>query len=204
MTPTPETPLYLPDGKLMVNAGDMVSVPSDCCCGGSESPCIACTGRTPVSLQVLFSGLTVCNDCYVIGVGSYKFGTLPATPAGPYTLAQTGNHCVYEYSAAASGQIDIFATGNCMGGSAGYPFSDLIIRATFTFNKFEIQGWWVHGLWGPMAMYGPSTYFFTATIDPATVCGGPWTPANGLTVCNTGGPAYMAIAGTASVVSKWA
>lgn len=203
MTPEPENPLYLPGGKLMLNAGSMVAVPSDCCCGGSENPCTHCSGNTPVSLQVVFSGLTLCTACYVIGGGSYKFTGVPPTPAGPYTLAQTGNPCVYEYSAAASGQVNMYATGDCTGATAAFPLLLLEIWATITANKIDLAGWWTHGVWSPMTFYGPYTQFFVATIDPATVCDGPWTPPNGLTACNTTGPSYMGHSGNASVVSKW-
>lgn len=205
MTPGPESPLYLPDGKLLLNGGDMVAVPSDCCCGGSENPCSHCDTRTPVSLQVLFSGLTVCTACYVIGAGpvAYKFSTAPPTPAGPYTLAQTGNPCVYKYTAGVSGQIDMYGVVDCTGGSAAYGLIDLMIEATFTANKIALEAWWTHPAWGPMDFYGPYTYFFIGEVDPATVCDGPWTPPNGLVACNTSGPAYMGHSGTLSVVSKW-
>jgi len=203
VTPEPENPLFLPDGKLLLNGGDMVAVPSDCCCGGSENPCTWCSGRTPVSLQVLFSGLTICTACYVVGGGSYKFTTPPPAPVGPYTLAQTANACVYEYSAGVSGQIDMYATGDCTGASASFPLSDLKIQATFTANQLDVSAWWTHAAWGPMGFYGPDTYFFSATLNPTTVCNGPWTPANGLVACNTNGPAYMGHSGAASVVSKW-
>ena len=184
-----------------------ILLPGGCCCGsGSPYPCTHCSGVTPVSLSVVFSGITVCTDCYVIGGGpvSYKFTTAPPTPAGPYTLAQTAeNRCVYEYSAVVSGQIDMYTVSNCSGQGLGYPLYDLVIRATFTENQVELSGWWTHAMGGPMSFYGPNTHFFSATVNPVSVCDGPWSPANGYTACNTGGPSYMGHSGTASIVSDF-
>lgn len=184
-----------------------ILLPAGCCrASGSESPCTHCDDKTPVSLSVTFSSLTICTACYVIGGGpvSYKFTTAPPTPAGPYTLAQTGgNPCVYEYSTGVSGQIDMYTVSNCTGGSASFPLIDLVIRATFTASTIALLGWWTHASSGPMAMYGPNTYFFAATVNPTSVCDGPWSPGNAYSACNTSGPSYMAHSGTASIVANF-
>ncbi len=187
-----------------------IMLPAGCCCDsegpGSDYPCSYCSGKTPLTLEALFSNITVCTACYVIGAGpvAYKFTTPPPTPAGPYTLTQTvANRCVYEYSAAVSGQIDMYTVSTCTGGSASFPLINQVIRATFTANTIAISGWWTHTIWGPMAMYGPNTYFFGATVNPTSVCDGPWSPGNAYSACNTSGPTYMAHSGAASIVANF-
>jgi len=184
-----------------------ILLPVGCCCAnGSENPCTHCDDKTPVSLSVTFSSLTICTACYIIGGGpvSYKFTTAPPTPTGPYTLAQTGgNPCVYEYSTGVSGQIDMYTVNNCTGGGSSFPLINLVIRATFTASTIALSGWWTHAQSGPMAMYGPDTFFFSKTLTPVSVCDGPWSPSNGLVACNTSGPTYMGHSGTASIVANF-
>jgi len=185
-----------------------ILLPAGCCCegGGSPYPCTHCSDKTPLTLEVTFSSIIVCTGCHIIGGGpvSYKFTTPPPTLAGPYKLTQTpANRCVYEYSAAVSGQIDMYTVSTCTGGSLGYPLINMVIRVTFTASTIAVDGWWTHALSGPMAMYGPNTYFFSATLNPISVCDGPWSPGNAYSACNTSGPAYMAHSGTASIVSKF-
>ena len=187
-----------------------IMLPAGCCCDsegpGSDYPCSYCSGKTPLTLEALFSNITVCTACYVIGAGpvSYKFTTPPPTPIGPYTLTQTAaNRCVYEYSAAVSGQIDMYTVSTCTGGSFSFPLINQVIRATFTTSTIAISGWWSHVIWGPMAMYGPNTYFFSATVNPTSVCDGPWSPGNAYSACNTSGPTYMAHSGVASIVASF-
>ena len=186
-----------------------IMLPAGCCCDsegpGSDDPCSYCSGKTPLTLEALFSNITVCTACYVIGAGpvAYKFTTPPPTPIGPYTLAQTANPCVYEYSAAVTGQINMYTLPTCPPPGLGWSLIDLKIQATFTTNKLVIYGLWTHQMGGPISFYGPSTYFFMATIDPATVCDGPWSPSNGYTTCNTNGPDYMGYGGSVSITSQW-
>ena len=184
-----------------------IILPGGCCCegGGSESPCSHCDNKTPVDLSVTFSSLTICAACYAIppGATSYTFTTAPPTPAGPYTLDQTGgNPCIYEYSAAVTGTIGMYTDGTCSGTPASFDLIDLVIRATFTASTIALAGWWTHAQSGPMAIYGPHTYFFSKTLTPVSVCDGPWSPANALVACNTSGPTYMGHSGPASVVAN--
>ena len=181
-----------------------ILLPGGCCCGGgSEDPCTHCDDLTPVSLSVTFSSITLCTACYADGGISYEFTTAPPTPAGPYTLTQTGNPCIYEYSAAVSGQIDMYASADCTGVEANFPLINHVIRVTITANTILLEAWWTRDSNAPMAFYGPNTWYFNKTLTPVSVCDGPWSPSNGLTACNTSGPAFMGHSGTASIVANF-
>lgn len=186
-----------------------ILLPAGCCCDsetGSLNPCSYCSDKTPVSLEVMFSLITLCTGCrseFGSDVIGYKLSVVPPLPAGPYTLAQLpGSPCKYQYTAPATGEWTMTSWPDCPANPPyEYPFDQIIINAEFNTASIEIEAFWTHPWWGPMSLHGAQTFFFTGTKSQA-VCDGPFSVTNGLTSCYDT-PVYGGHGGLASVVANW-
>lgn len=152
-----ESPLYLPNGKMMLNGDNMVEVPSDCCC---PDPCGGCD-PTPASLRVTFSSLAVCTNCIRIFSeehfnASNKYIVTPTVPTGPYILTQHATEaCQYNFTTPWTGALTHYTTIDCTGAPFGtYDIQSLNIRADLfsahaPSKDIRLWAWWttteVHG-----------------------------------------------------------
>jgi len=116
MTPDPpESPLYLPGGKLLIKDGKMVTNPTDCCCA---EQCAHCEGITPWRFRVTFSGVSLCTGCYVMADGKFIKWVVNPSPAisASYILGQDpADPCHYFYD----GDMDAGETGIWTAGVGG-------------------------------------------------------------------------------------
>ncbi|MCP4410911.1 MAG: hypothetical protein GY807_24860 [Gammaproteobacteria bacterium] len=192
-----ESPLYLHNGEMLLNGGEMVEVPSDCCCVGT--PCSECSGSTPASVSVTFSGLSLCTGCQAGSFGTYYRITGLTVPTGPYTVPQSIpgiDPCHFQYSEAVSGTYEIFGdVADC----PDTPSNSWDVTAMNIIVRFEV---------GTLSVSGYYTGSFSGQIDfyksqesrPGT-CAGPWSETNTIVACDfTASPIEMGYGGTASVV----
>jgi len=172
-----EDPLWLSGGKLYVNDGKMVEVPSDCCCGDD---CVFCEGAsTPARFRVTFSSVARCTGCYLdAGTGLYVSWLTPPVPAlaASYIVTQDPlNPCEYSYSEAVTAAWRRYTDAGCTITNDTGNLTSLEIRLQILAAHVNVVAWYEGGF--------NIADVFTGQTATATRCDGTTIINNTIAAC---------------------
>ena len=140
-----------------------ILLPAGCCRRGSPDHCSSCDDEndpTPVSLTVVFSGVTMCTACVTLGNDSYSFTITPSALSGSYSLTQKegeGN-CHYYYEEEATGTITHWDGVNCDSEIETHDIVLLRIEAMIQSNaNLRLDAWWTTDSFAPSIAFSGDT-----------------------------------------------